>query len=81
MARPETAPNLQERRYDWWGRAMTRRTRHAQMWLIVLFGVLLAPGAHGAEAISVDIMPRVCLEGSSVRVTVRIDPDPDIACC
>lgn len=56
-------------------RAMTRKTRHVQMWLIVLFGVLLTPGAHGAEAITVTITPRVCLEGSSIRVTVRIDPE------
>jgi hypothetical protein len=42
-----------------------------------MFGVLVAPIAHGADAITVKITPRVCLEGENVRVTVRVDPDPD----
>jgi hypothetical protein len=53
------------------------KTRRVRTWLIVLFGVLVAPLAHVGEALTIDITPRVCLEGANVRVTVRVDPDPD----
>jgi hypothetical protein len=56
---------------------MTSKTWHVRTLLIVSLGVLVAPVAHGEEALTIDITPQVCLEGANVRVTVRVDPDPD----